>query len=83
MQHVSTKDGEEIFCQVFDTNYDLKVRALRFTNCSHLYASDFPFKIKASRLQTRQTNRKNWNNFNNYRKQKLVIIKHCSEKVTN
>ena len=38
---------------------------------SFLYASDFPFKIKTSS-----------NSPNRNRKQKLVTIKHCSEKLT-
>ena len=30
LQHLSTKDGEQMFCQVFDTDSDKKVHALHY-----------------------------------------------------
>ena len=32
LQHLSTKDGEKMFCQVFDTDSDKKVHALHYAN---------------------------------------------------
>ena len=45
---------------------------------SYLYTSDFPFKIEISSNSHKQVER-----IRNNRKQKLVLIKHCSEKLTN
>ena len=50
LEHFSTIDGEQIFCQVFDTDSDMKVHA---TYTRQIFLS----KLKL--LQTRQTNRKN------------------------
>ena len=50
-----TKDGEQMFCQVFDTDSDMKVHALHYaTSCTRKI-----FLSKLKLRQTRQTGRKN------------------------
>ena len=60
LQHFSTTDGEKIFCQVFDTDSDMKVHALHYAALCKLatYTRQI-FLSKLKLLQTRQTSRKN------------------------